>query len=451
MSRRAPLTTPRIGSRAHDRCVCGTAHHVPIDAIVIDECAIEQLCGYAMARRWSRPMVIMDANTEEAIGWRVVSELSRVKIRVAAFRFPDRSGLLADESSISRLQASLNQLEIDSFIAVGSGVITDITRYVASRMNREFVSVPTAASMDGYASNVAAMEFGGIRTSYLAVPPVAIFADTKTIAAAPHCMTRAGLGDLLGKASARIDWLMSHGLYREQFCPEAERRVVEPLVHAATHVDDIVGQSPEAVSQLLRGLVESGIAMAMVGSSRPASGCEHHASHFWDLLASRGWRPRAPHGLQVGYATHFAMRLQRFAFGGGVSVLTPPRPVVADGEDARLWFAGHAVEVDAVIEEKRRYLREHGSAWPATLSQWEALQGQAAEAMRVFPVVSRALLAAGIPSDPGFFDLDTATLKTTFRLANRLRSRYTVLDFLEGQGRLEEAIDDALSSPPAAP
>jgi hypothetical protein len=145
------------------------------------------------------------------------------------------------------------------------------------------------------------------------------------------------------------------------------------------------------------------------------------------------------------------MRLQRFAFGGGVSVLTPPRPVVADGEDARLWFAGHAVEVDAVMEEKRRYLREHGSAWPATLSQWEALQAQAAEAMRVFPVVSKALLAAGIPSDPGFFDLDTATLKTTFRLANRLRSRYTVLDFLEGQGRLEEAIDDAFPSPPAAP
>ena len=33
----------------------------------------------------------------------------------------------------------------DSTVAVGSGVITDLTRYVASGMGREFVSVPTAA------------------------------------------------------------------------------------------------------------------------------------------------------------------------------------------------------------------------------------------------------------------------------------------------------------------
>jgi len=447
---RSSSATSRVGSPPHDRCVCGATHRVPIHAVVIDECAIEQLGAYAKAHRWSRPFVVMDANTEEAIGWRLVSELSSVRMRVATLRFPERSGLLADEGSVARLQAALNELETDSIVAVGSGVITDITRYVASRMGREFVSVPTAASMDGYASSVAAMEFGGMKTSYLAVSPVAIFADPLIVAAAPPDMTRAGLGDLLGKASARIDWLMSHGLYGEQFCPEVERRVIEPLVHAATHVDDILGQSPEAVSQLLRGLVESGIAMAMVGSSRPASGCEHHASHFWDLLASKGRRPRAPHGLQVGYATHFAMRLQRFAFGGGLPVLTAPRIVTTNGDDARFWFAGHAVEVEGVMEEKRRYLREHASAWPATVSQWETLQKQAAEAMRVFPVVAEALLAARIPSEPGFLSLDAATLKTTFRLANRLRSRYTVLDFLEGQGRLEEAIDAILPSASAA-
>ncbi len=426
-------------------CICGAAHRVPIDTIVIDEFAIEKLGAYARARRWSRPFVIMDANTEEALGWRVVDELSRARTRVTTFRFPERSGLLADETSVARLQAALNESETDSIIAVGSGVITDLTRYIASRIGRRFVSVPTAASMDGYASGVAAMHFGDIRTSYLALPPMAIFADTITVAKAPEDMTRSGIGDLLGKASARIDWMLSHALYGEQYCPEVDRRVTEPLVDVATHVDDILGQSPAAVSQLLRGLIESGIAMAMVGSSRPASGCEHHASHFWDFIASKGRRPHAPHGLQVGYATHFAMRLQRFALGGGVPVLTLPRPIVA-GDDARLWFAGHAAEVDAVMEEKRRYLREHASAWPATESQWGALQEQAAEGMRLFPVVAEALLAARIPSEPGFLELDAATLKTTFRLANRLRSRYTVLDFLEGQGRLDEAIEAVLPS-----
>ncbi len=428
-----------------DRCECGATHSVPIDVIVIGDDAMEQLGAYARRRRWSKPLVVMDANTEEAAGLRVVNELSRAKMRVATCHFPERSGLLADESAVSHLQARVDEVEPDALFAVGSGVITDLTRYVTHRTGREFVSVPTAASMDGYASSVAAMEFRGMKTTFAAVPPVAIFAEPIAVAAAPPDMTRAGVGDLLGKASARVDWLISHGLYGEPYCPVVERRVTESFVEAATHVDDILEQSRQAISRLLRGLIESGIAMAMVGSSRPASGCEHHASHFWDLLASRGWRRHAPHGLQVGYATHFAMRLQRFAFGGGVPVLRPPRRVASDGDEERSWLEGHAVEVGAVMEEKRRYQREHSSEWPTTAIRWEALQARVVEAMRVFPMVSEALLTVGIPPDPGFLDLDAATLKRTFRLANRLRPRYTTLDFLEGQDKLNAAIDTVVS------
>ena len=90
---------------------------------------------------------------------------------------------------------------------MGSGVITDITRYAAHLEDRDFVSVPTAASMDGYASGVAAMEFGGVKVTYPARAPLAIFADPAVLAAAPAELTRSGLGDLLGKATARIDWL----------------------------------------------------------------------------------------------------------------------------------------------------------------------------------------------------------------------------------------------------
>jgi glycerol-1-phosphate dehydrogenase [NAD(P)+] len=434
----------QAGSAEDDRCVCGAVHRVPIDVVVINEDALEQLVAYGKGHRWSRPFVVMDANTEEVAGSRVVEELSRANMHVASLCFPERSGLLADETSVSQLEAALNDLETDSVVAVGSGVITDITRYVTSRTGREFVSVPTAASMDGYASSVAAMEFGGIKTTYPAATPVAIFADPDTIAAAPLDMTRAGLGDLLGKASAGADWMAAHALYGEQFCTEVERRVTEPLLHAASHTEDILAGSPEAVSRLLRGLIESGIAMAMVGTSRPASGCEHHASHFWDLLAANGRRPHHPHGLQVGYATHFAMRLQVYAFGGGIRELIPPRPIASDGDDARVWFTGHDGQVEAVMAEKRRFVDEHAPAWPATASRWEAAQEQIREATRPFPLVAEALLAAGIPSEPGFIGLDTETLKVTFRWANRIRSRYTVLDFLEGQGRLADAIDSVL-------
>jgi hypothetical protein len=149
----------------------------------------------------------------------------------------------------------------------------------------------------------------------------------------------------------------------------------------------------------------------------------------------------------VGYATHFAMRLQLYAFGGGVRELLPPRPV-AGGDEAGVWFAGHAAEAEAVMEQKRRFLAEHGSRWPATTSGWEAARGQIGEALEAFPLVAGALLAAGIPPEPGFLGLDAAMLKASLRWANRIRSRYTVLDFLEGQGRLDDTIDGVLLSEP---
>ncbi|HVA10410.1 MAG TPA: iron-containing alcohol dehydrogenase [Acidimicrobiales bacterium] len=426
---------------SNQRCVCGASHHVPIDTVVIGEDAFERLGEYAGVREWTTPMVVMDVNTEDVAGRRVADELSRAGLRVTACRYSERSGLLATESAVSRLHAKVDEFHPDSLFAVGSGVVTDLTRYVASQVGLEFVSVPTAASMDGYASSVAAMEFSGLKATFPAVPPVAIFADPVTVAAAPREMTRAGLGDLLGKASSRLDWHIASGLYGEPFCPEVERRVTDSLVQVATGVDDILRQSPRAIAQLLGGLVESGLAMAMMGSSRPASGCEHHASHLWDLLASTGERPHAPHGLQVGYATHFAMGLQRFAFGGGIADLSQPIPLPGESGHMPKSLTGHTAEVSAVMEEKRRYLHDHDSQWPATAAQWGAIQERAVEAMRVFPMVSAALSTAGIPSGPGFLNLDAQTLRTTFRWANRLRPRYTTLDFLEGQGELARAID----------
>ena len=177
--------------------------------------------------------------------------------------------------------------------------------------------------MDGYASSLAAMQVEGVKVTYPARAPVAIYADPRVAAAAPPELTRAGLGDLLAKATARVDWLASHLLYGEPFDADVAELIASPLRFAVENTSRVVAGEPAAVGELLDGLIRSGLAMARAGSSRPASGCEHHASHFWDLVAAHGRREHGSHGLQVGYATRFAMRLQRFAFGGGVA--SPPR------------------------------------------------------------------------------------------------------------------------------
>jgi len=406
---------------------------VGVPAVVLAEDAVERLPEYADASA----LIVMDANTREACGERALRALPGAREYV----FAQRDGLLAgiDEAAAVRSRAVAAGGRL---VAVGSGVITDIVRHAAHALDRAFVSVPTAASMDGYASGVAAMQIDGLKVTYPARAPIAILADPRVVAAAPPELTRAGLGDLLAKATARVDWLASHLLYGERFDPAVAERVLAPLMFAASNAGRALRGDADTISALLSGLVESGITMALFGNSRPASGSEHHASHFWDLLAARGMRAHASHGLQVGYATRFAMRLQRFAFGGGVPGLR--RPHAAEdplGRAAREWLGAPTDELLAAVEEKQRFVAAVPGGWPHDAAAWAAVRSRLAGELERFGVVEAALDAAGIPSAPGYLEIDARTLRATFHYAGRLRARYTVIDFLENQGILDEAVE----------
>lgn len=423
-----------------------TGGHDPdigIDIVLSDD-AIERLAAYASAARWPRALVVMDPNTEAAAGARVASELRASGVAVEELVLDGRGTLKADEPTaegvLRRLADGVHP------VAVGSGVITDVVRYAAYLAETPFVSVPTAASMDGYASSVAALERTGVKVTLPARAPQAIFADPRVSALAPIELTRSGIGDLLGKVTARVDWLAAHRLYGEPFSVEIAERVLDPLAFAAQNAQPVLAGDPAAIQGLLRGLVQSGIAMALAGSSRPASGCEHHASHFWDLLAGRGLRDHAPHGLQVGYATRFAMRLQRFAFAGGVTQCR--RPVAVDdplGPQARIWLGKPTPDIVAATVQKRQFAAAIPDDWPESAATWATLRAHLAPELARFDDVDRALALAGVPDQAGFLGIDEPTLRATFRYCTRLRARYTALDFLEGQGAIEAAIDVMLA------
>jgi glycerol-1-phosphate dehydrogenase [NAD(P)+] len=427
-------------------CDCGRTHPLDTRTIVVADDALERLAEYAASHRWQSAVLVMDSHTEEAAGTRVEGALRGAGVSVKAQRFARRSGLVADDAGVAAVRERAATAEDGRLVAIGSGVITDLTRYAAHLDGTSFVSVPTAASMDGYASSVAALERAGVKVTFPARAPEAIFACPSVVAGAPAELTRSGLGDLLGKATARVDWLAANLLYGEPRCGAVDARVLEPLTFAAGHAEPVLAGETDAVVRLLAGLIESGLAMAMVGTSRPASGCEHHASHLWDLLAASGLREHGRHGMQVGYATRFAIPLQRFAFGGGVAELRPPRPPAPLNEEARTWLGEPGPEIAAALEEKRAFVAAGADRWPDSES-WPQINERLGGALEPFAAVERALDAAGIPGEPGFLDLDALTLRATFTYSNRLRGRYTAVDFLQGQGVLEEALDAAGLSP----
>lgn len=79
-------------------------------------------------------------------------------------------GLHADEKAVARTLAELHG-DTKVLIAVGSGTIHDIACYCAHERGLHFVSCPTAASVDGFCSTVAAMTWHGYKKTLPAVAP----------------------------------------------------------------------------------------------------------------------------------------------------------------------------------------------------------------------------------------------------------------------------------------
>jgi hypothetical protein len=97
------------------------------------------------------------------------------------------------------------------------------------------------------------------------------------------------------------------------------------------------------------------------------------------------------------------------------------------------------------VAEKQRLIATVPASWPDAEPRWAAVRDRLAAALELAPAVERALDAAQIPDRSGYLEIDEPTLRATFRYATRLRARYTTVDFLEGQRRLEAAIEAATS------
>jgi glycerol-1-phosphate dehydrogenase [NAD(P)+] len=98
------------------------------------------------------------------------------------------------------LQAMLALGHTRTFIAVGSGTVTDITCFLSHRSGREFVSLPTAPSVDDFTSIGAPMVVEGVKTTVNCHGPIAVFADPPVLCAAPRIVLQVALRDCYPRA-----------------------------------------------------------------------------------------------------------------------------------------------------------------------------------------------------------------------------------------------------------
>ncbi len=365
----------------------------------------------------------MDVRTREAAGAEAAATLADAGWDVAEVLLedpPEGQWPVCDEETKGSLAARIGRLAV--IVTVGSGVITDLGKWLALDAGVGFVSFATAASMNGYTSANVAPTVRGVKTLIRARPAEAVLAAPGVLAGAPYEMTAAGLGDALAKSVSSADWYLNHLLFGDYYCESsvALTAEVEPLY--AEHPGELAARDDRAISALFQALLLTGVAMTLAETSAPASGGEHLISHSLDMMATLDGCSHDLHGRQVGVASVLSAELWR-----RVLEVESPQPVDPPAAvDGTFWgpladvVAGHYAEKAArLIQAKEQIAR--GDTWDRLrreLSPVPSPPGQLRDCLAAAAAACRA----------GDIGCDRPRLVRAFLHAHEIRSRFTVLD-----------------------
>ncbi|MBE2999329.1 iron-containing alcohol dehydrogenase family protein [Nocardiopsis sp. HNM0947] len=165
----------------------------------------------------------------------------------------------------------------EAVAGIGGGKTIDVTKFAATMAGIPMVAVATNLAHDGIASPVSSLEHEGGKPSIGVTMPIALVIDLDYVRAAPSHLVRSGIGDVVSNISAIEDWELAGRVNSEPVDGMAvtfARVAAEAILHRPDSVE-----SDALLTVLAEGLVLSGMAMSVAGSSRPASGACHEILH----------------------------------------------------------------------------------------------------------------------------------------------------------------------------
>jgi glycerol-1-phosphate dehydrogenase [NAD(P)+] len=398
--------------------------------VYIGENAISALLEYCEKQNLSHFFLVADGNTYAALGQRVEAAMQAHHLDVQKIVFDDPQ-VVPDEAFITQVLLQADQVE-RTYLAVGSGTLTDITRFVSHRTRRPFISLPTAPSVDGYTSPSASLVIGKIKQTVMAQLPMAVFADLGTLSGAPQPLIAAGYGDMLGKAIALADWPLGHLLWGEPYRAEIAQRVRETLNACIEATVEIGQASTSGVEKLMFSLIDSGFCMVDFGNSRPAAGAEHYMSHFLEMKLLQEGRPAVLHGAKVGLCSMWAAEL----YG---RLRHMERAEVANRLQMSTWSDRAAEErrirtiygpiADKLLVEQAPFLDLSPEAFAQLkqriLDHWDEIQAIASE-VPAPEWFSDHLAQVGGATQPAGLGLSDDEVQQAYLYSHYLRNRFTI-------------------------
>ncbi len=358
-------------------CTCGKVHTTPIEDVIVGAGVLAQL-PEIVARYGKKAFVLADPNTYEAAGSRVCEILRAADLPYTTYIFSDAHPA-PDEKAVGSAVMHFDK-SCDVIVAVGSGVINDISKILATTAGLPFIIVATAPSMDGYASDSSSMAMDGLKVSLYSGAANVILGDVDILKKAPLRMLKAGLGDMLAKYVSLAEWKIAHLLLDEYYCDTVASLVQDALDKCVSNADGLLHRDPVAVQAVFEGLVISGLAMNYAKISRPASGMEHYISHIWDMRALAMDTPEDSHGIQVGIGTVYTLKLYE-----KLQNYTPDRQKALSAVDAfelETWyntlrsFMGAGAEAMIALDRKEQKYdkQKHAARLEKLLTHWSDIQ-----------------------------------------------------------------------------
>lgn len=430
-------------------CDCGRTHTAPLKHVSIGKNALLDLPKYIKELGFKSAYLISDPITYRVAGERCMEILAQAGIKAQIIQL---SHLGFDEATLGELLINMPE-DFDLGVAVGSGTINDITRYFSFKMGRPFFTVATAGSMDGFASSVAAIHVNDLKTTLPAKTPTCIIGDTQILKDAPYSMIAAGLGDLVGKATCLCDWRIAHLITGEHSCENIIHLVEQNVDQVLKNADAAKERDPEVIGKIMEGLVLAGVAMSLYGNSRPASGCEHHMSHYWEtVLPQRGIQP-ASHGTQVSVGTVLVLKAVEELLRTEVDF--DRARTAARSYDPAVWEEnirkayGNAAPGVIALERKEQKNETQGrlKRIDAIEKNWDQIRALLA-ALPSSESIIQILKGLSAPYLPGQIHVDKALLKDTFLYCKEIRARYVILQMLWDLDMLDSISDAVIAKLP---
>ena len=432
------------------QCDCGGMHNLPVQDIYVGTDLIREIPRYIRRRNLGQHCVLVaDDNTWPLVGQKLAELLQMAGFTVLTCLIHRDGELEPDERACGEVLLTMRP-ETAFLVSVGSGSITDTTRVVAVRTGKPFVCVATAASMDGYTSVVAPLLLRGVKIHRAAICPDIIACDLDVLRTAPMSMVISGVGDVLGKYIAKVDWQIGHIINDEPYCSVCAEIVTDAVNRLVANVAAIKSRSRAGTRILIEALLLAGVTIMISGHTRAVASIEHNIVHYWDMMQLLQGQKQPPHGTAVGLATLLVWPMYlRFA-REDLSRL--------DLEAIRCLRLDHVARRQQLTEAygavaAQEIMRENSDdflIWAEQERRVRRAQDRFAEiktaidSLPPFERIRQVMQELGAPMDPDGIGISRMLLNRSMHVAKDYRTRYSLFKMLDECGLLAEYLTDYL-------